>query len=242
MEKRNVKRGGEKHLRALLVGPDREVIEEKMLMDTPESGTAGGIQRVRLATTVLRKGIYGLNVTVSGDRYGTQIAWGFGTNCPQYLIETSRGHRDARHEEPLILLSPDRSGDVCFMPREGEFSVGVKGLAAGVETLVMYDGGGKQVGEVQVDEKGGGSGRFSDGVRSVTTPWRLHFPKYEGVVQIDGLTRWAKGDVFSNLSLWTPNAESWFAFRENRWLLTPYSRTVYAESGAGGEVTFQVHN
>ena len=44
-----------------------------------------------------------LNVTVSQDRYGEEMVWGFATNCRRYLIETARGHRDQRHEEPIVL-------------------------------------------------------------------------------------------------------------------------------------------
>ncbi|HEO69737.1 MAG TPA: hypothetical protein ENN80_00620, partial [Candidatus Hydrogenedentes bacterium] len=73
-------------------------------------------------------------------------------------------------------------------------------------------------------------------------PWRLHLPRFKGVVKIDGVTRWDKGDAFEDLSLWTPEGHSWFAFHEYRWLLTPYTRLVYLQEGASDSVEFQVHN
>ncbi|MFA6245175.1 MAG: hypothetical protein WC655_29800, partial [Candidatus Hydrogenedentales bacterium] len=95
-------------MNCILFGPDRQVLDEQTIPDDgqgKDSG-AGPVQRVRLSTTVRDIGHYGLMVTVSNDRYGENVAWGFRTNCPRYVVETSRGHRDAKHEEPLVLLNP----------------------------------------------------------------------------------------------------------------------------------------
>ena len=239
------RRGRQTHLRAILFGPDRQVLDEQMLPDDGQAKGSGEgpVQRVRLSTSVPRTGMYGLNVMVSEDRYGEDIAWGFRTNCPRYLVETSRGHRDAPHEEPLVLLNPDAPGDVCFMPRQGEFAVEVTGLPEGVDALTLFDAQGKQAGEMSVSEKGEATGQFETEGPLSTAPWRLHLQKFKGVIQIDGVTRWReKQGRFANLSLWTPRLESWFPFPANRWLLTPYSRTVYSEPNEEGSVTFQVHN
>ena len=241
VEKRDLNRRGATHLRAILVGPDRHVLVEEWLADDGrEKGSGPGpVQRVRLETPVLREGVYALNITVTTDRYGMDTAWGFRTNCSRYLVETSRGHRDAPHEEPLVLLTPGVSGDVCFLPQVGEFAVEASGLTAGA--LTLYDPQGKEAGVLTVSEKGEASGTFRND--TAAAPWRLHFPKFKGVVQIDGVTRWAEGEGgFENLSLWTPHAESWFNFHDNRWLLTPYRCTVYADAGAEGRVVFSVHN
>ena len=245
IEKCDLNRTGRRtHLRAILFGPDRRVIEERTLPDDgrKKGSGPGPVQRCRLAASVPRTGIYGVNVTVSEDRYGEDIAWGFRTNCPRFLVETSRGHRDAPHEEPLVLLNPDTPGDVCFLPRHGAFSVEVTGLPEGVEALMMYDPEGREAGVMPVSENGEAAAQFRAEARPSAKPWRLHLPKFEGVVRIDGVTRWKEDDDFPNLSLWTPRPESWFAFHQHRWLLTPYSRTVYAECGAEGCVAFQVHN
>ena len=109
-------------LRALLVTPDRQVVAEAIIPDdggAVGSGT-GPAQSVRLTTHVDRKGIYALNITVTHDRYGEEIIWGLRTNCPHYLIETSRGHKDEAHQEPIVLLAPEQPGDVCFLPRRGQ--------------------------------------------------------------------------------------------------------------------------
>jgi len=138
VEKRDRNRSGRRtDLRAILVGPDRIVLQEATIPDDgkPRGSGTGPPGRVRLATQVERKGVYGLNVTVSQDRYGDEIIWGFRTNCPHYLIETARGHRDARRQEPIVLLNPDRPGDVCFIPRQGAFGMEITGVPKGVEAL-----------------------------------------------------------------------------------------------------------
>jgi len=115
-------------------------------------------------------------------------------------------------------------------------------LPGGVDALTLYDSQGNQAGVMQVSDKGEATGRFQAAASSSSVPWRLHLPEFQGVVRIDGVTRWPTKDESGDLSLWTPQLESWFAFPENRWLLTPYSRTVYAEPNAEGSVAFQVHN
>ena len=73
-------------------------------------------------------------------------------------------------------------------------------------------------------------------------PWRLHLPRGQATVQIDGVTRWDDDDLYPNLPLWTPNAESWFPLAENRWLLAPYSRTAHGQPGSQAEIAFEVYN
>jgi hypothetical protein len=231
--------GRSTHLRAILFGPDRRVLDEQWIADDGRekgSGT-GPVQRVRLATTVAHAGVYGVNITVTEDRYGEDYLWGFRTNCPKYLVETSRGHRDAPHEEPLVLANPDAAGEVVFMPRMGEFTIDVTGLPAEVETLTLAHRDG--VDALPVAE-GAASGTFA--ARSLPRrPWRLHLPAFQAQVHIDGVTRWDSTDVRGDLSLWTPHAESWFPFHAFRWLITPYGRVVYAESGEG-TMSFEIHN
>jgi len=245
IEKSDLNRTGrETHLRAILFGPDRAVLDEEVLPDDGQrkgSGT-GPLQRLRLTTTVPSTGVYGVNVTVTEDRYGEDIVWGFRTNCAHYLVETSRGHRDAPHEEPLVLLNPDAPGNVCFLPPQGAFAIEVKGLSGGFDALTVYDARDQAAAVMSVSDKGEVAHRFEAAKALRTGPWRLHLPKFKGVVQIDGVTRWPQRKGLPNLSLWTPERSSWFPFPENRWLLTPYSRTVYSDAGAEAAVTFEVHN
>ncbi|MFH0822107.1 MAG: hypothetical protein V2B18_05100, partial [Pseudomonadota bacterium] len=231
-------------LRAILVGPDRAVIGEEYIPDDArEKGSEpGAVQRVRLGTHVTRKGVYGLNVTVTEDRYGEDIAWGFRTNCPRYLVETSRGHRDAPHEEPLVLLSPDAPGEVCFMPERRAFSIEISGLRANTESPTVHDAAGRHIATMQPDDKGSAHCTILADVPREAVPWRLHLPVFQATVQIDGVTRWPEGSDFPNFSLWTPQAGSWFPFHQNRWLVTPYSRKVYTESEARGSAEFEVYN
>ncbi|MDY0167088.1 MAG: BNR-4 repeat-containing protein [Thermoguttaceae bacterium] len=231
-------------LRAILVGPDRRVLQDVTISsddDAPRAGF-GSARWARLRATVERKGVYALNVTASQDRYGDHIAWGFQTNCEHYLVETARGHRDRRREEPIVLLHPERPGDVCFHPRPGEFSVEISGLPKTVTSLTVVDGEDQSIAELRPDAEGGIVHTFPAQQRRDAVPWRIHFPVQQAVINIDGVTRWDAGDPYPNLACWTPDAQSWFALLPNRWLLTPYQRTIYAEAGSRGQTTFQVHN
>ena len=231
-------------LRAILFGPDRQVLQEATIPDDgrpPRSG-AGPARRVRLSADVPRKGVYGLNVTVSQDRYGQEIIWGFRTNCPHYLIETSRGHKDERHMEPIVLLRPDREGDVCFLPRQGAFAMEVTGLPASADAPSVYDANEELIETLKVLANGKASHKFPAGVHREATPWRLHLPRQQATVHIDGVTRWERGEPCADLCYWSPDLRSFFPFHAHRWLLTPYSRTVYGQPGETREIAFQVHN
>ncbi len=245
VEKRDLNRRGRRtELQAILVGPDRQVLKQVTIPDDgkPRGSGTGPRQRVHLSVPVERKGVYALNVTVSQDRYGEEIIWGFRTNCPHYLIETARGHRDQRREEPIVLLNPERPGEVCFLPCKGRFAIEAMNIPDGVETLHVYDEQDTLIHALPVAATGRASHTFSADKRRSASPWRLHLPSQQGTIQIDGVTRWSKEDLYPNLPYWTPDPTSYFPFQQYRWILTPYSRTVYAQSGEQTEIAFQVHN
>lgn len=228
-------------LRAILFGPDRQVIQEAVIPDdghAPGSG-AGPTDRAILSANVFRTGVYGMMVMFSNDRYGEDVIWRFRSNCPKYLIETSRGHKDARHEEPIVLLEPERAADVCFLPRAGAFEVEVSDVPKGVESLALFGGDrqmhlkvadGKVVYTVPADAKRG------------DVPWRLHLPKGQAKIHIDGVTRWDDGDAYPDLSLWSPDEASFFSLHRYRWLITPYTRVMYGRTGEEKAMQFVVHN
>ncbi len=236
-------RGARVELRAILAGPDRRVLQEVSIPDDgkPRGSGTGPPQRARLSARVDRRGIYALNVTVSNDRYGEEIAWGFRTNCRRYIIETSRGHKDELHQEPIVLLSPERPVDVCFLPRRGAFGVKVDGLPRGAGEPCLYDSKGSIIAYLKSDGRGSASCSVQAGSRD-SAPWRLHLPKGQGTIHIDGVTRWDRGDERPDLTCWTHNLSAWFPFTDYRWLLTPYSRTVYGRPGQERSITFQVRN
>jgi len=237
-------RSNRTHLRALLFAPDRHVVDEAWIGDDGRAVKSGPgpVQRVLLRTNVERPGVYGLNITVTEDRYGENISWGFKSNCRKYLVETSRGHRDARHEEPIVLHNVGQECDVGFMAETKPFSVDVSGLAKSVKDLVIYGGEGKKRMTLTVSPKGKAHHYFSADKSREGKLWRLHLDEAQAVINIDGVTRWEKGEIRENLSLWTPDLSSWFPFHENRWLLTPYSQNVYADDAGKGTIIFTVHN
>ena len=235
--------GRQTELRAILVGPDRKVLQDVTIPDDGEPrGTGlGPVQHVRLSTQVDRKGVFGLNVTVSQDRYGREMLWGFRTTCPRYLIETARGHKDERHQEPILLGGSERPIDVCFLPRRAPLAMEITNLPEGVETLPVYDADGKLLATLPVDD-GQASHTFAADAQRKPAPWRLHLPKGQAIVEIDGVTRWDSGDLYPDLSYWTLDPAAYFPFQPYRWLLTPYGRLVYGQPGEQGEIVFQVHN
>jgi len=230
-------------LRAILFGPDRRVLAEARI---PDDGLPGGkgpgpFQAVRLEAKVDRPGVYGLNITISQDRYGEEIAWGFRTNCSRYVLETARGHRDEAHREPIVLLQPGKPGDVVFLPRPGEFGVEAAGIADDVTALQVFDAREKLLAEIPV-AAGEAAHRFPANVSRDAVPWRIHFPKQQGVLHIDGVTQWESGDHDRDVTAWTPQPHAWFDWLPNRRLITPYRRVAYGEPQAEGTVVFQLRN
>lgn len=229
-------------LRAILFGPDRRVIQDATVPDDglAEGSGLGPAQSVTLKAQVDRPGVYGMMVIVSNDRYGDDIVWRFRTTCEKFLIETSGGHRDARHLEPIRLLEPERAADVCFLPGSGAIEMDVSDLADGVAALTVFDAAGNILAELPVSD-GVALHTFEAGARD-NAPWRLHLPKAQGRVAIDGVTRWDDDDPFPNFSLWSPKVDTWFDLHVHRWLITPYHRTVYGRAGDETSATFQLRN
>ncbi|MEE2752480.1 MAG: hypothetical protein VX910_00745, partial [Candidatus Latescibacterota bacterium] len=144
------------NLKAILLGPDRRHLDEILI---PDDGQAKGsgfgkIQSATLSTQVEQKGVYVVNVTVTHDRYGEDILWGFKSNCPKYLIETSRGHKDGRHLEPIVLGNPEGSADVCFTAHSKSIDISASDLISENASLILFDGSGKRIAEIPVSENG----------------------------------------------------------------------------------------
>lgn len=231
-------------LRAILAGPDRRVLQELIIPDDglPSTAGVGPTQTGRLSTRVDRPGIHVLNLTVSQDRYGQEAIWRFRTNAKKYLIATARGHRDARHEEPIILAAPEQPVDVCFWPRRGAFAIEYSRVPANRPPPRLLDATGATVAVLPVAADGQGAITVPAEHPRTAGPWRLHFPSAKATLQIDGLTRWDDGDPHPDFCLWTPDAASWFAFADHRWLLTPYQQNLYGAPGERRAVAYQVRN
>ena len=230
-------------LRAILFGPDRQVIQDITIPDDglTSDGGMGPTQTATLFTQVQHPGIYGMMVMVSNDRYGEDILWRFRTNCSKYLIETSRGHKDARHEEPIVLLDPDRAGDVCFLPRSGQFEIHLSDLPNTISAVALFDANNQIVATLPVAD-GKTSYTVAPNASRGEHPYRLHFPKAQATVVIDGVTRWDDTDVYPDLSLWSPSVDAYFPLPQTRWLITPYQQTIYGALNEEKTVLLNIHN
>ncbi len=231
-------------LRAILVGPDRSLVQEQLIPHAtqPAGNKPPAAQRVRFSTVVKDKGVYALNITVANDRYGTAMRWGFRTNCPHYIVETSRGHRDQAHEEPIVVDTPARAGDICFLPRAKAFQIELSGLPKSVEQVAVFDAQNRLIREIKVDSQGRAVHQFAADPQRGDRPWRLHLPSYQATVQIDGVTRWDRSDAYQNLCCWSPSRDAWFPWLEYRWLVTPYQRTIYRSGLEHTQQAFRIHN
>lgn len=245
LEKRDRNRTGSKfELRAVLAGPDRQVLQEQII---PDDGLAaksglGPAQRCRLSTRVARKGVYALNLTISNDRYGEQVVWGFQSNCRKYMIETARGHKDERHEEPIVLASPGRAANVCFLPPAGPFTMDLTGLPKDSAAPQVFAANGQLVAALTPAPEGTASQKFAAKIQRDALPWRLHLPAGQAVVNLDGVTRWSGKDAHPDMACWTPELSAWFNFLDNRELIIPTHHTKYTAANAQAEFVFKLHN
>ena len=249
-------------VRAILAGPDREVLDEVVIPSTggERDDPPGPVQSAVLRTQVDRPGIYALNLHIVGDRYGLNLEWALVTNAASWVIETSRGHRDERHREPIVMSNAERPADVVFLPRAGEFEIEIEALPVDAEPLTLYDESGAVVAEIPLvaeqstsireflrmplPDRPEASARFTvpaDETRG-DAPWRLHIPQANFFLGIDGLTRWGSQDIYRDHNTWSPVPDAWFPFLQHRWLVSPYQRTVYAAQGEPRRMAFLVHN
>ncbi|MBT4097736.1 MAG: hypothetical protein HOM68_29120 [Gemmatimonadetes bacterium] len=225
-------------LRAILLGPDRMVLDEVIIQ---------GNDQATLTTQVESRGVYVVNVTAAYDRYGDNVWWGFSTTSSKYLVETSRGHKDARHVEPITLgpsLAEDESDlsyDICFLPSERGFTIELEGLS-GDEPPSLFDSQMRLQGTLDVAAEGTATLTVPPTDHEPGEPWCLHLPDGASQILIDGVTQWEQGDRLDNLSLWSPNRASFFPLHDLRWALTPYAHVFHAESDTAYEVDFRLHN
>ncbi len=235
-------------LRVILTDPDREVIDDQWIPDdglSPDDGI-GPVQALRVETYVDRPGVYAIMITASYDRYGENLIWRFRTNCKKYMIETSRGHRDVQHKEPIVLKDPESASDLCFLPQGYAFNVLITELDDSVNFVELKDAKNRQIAIIEV-ENDTAFYAVEPGKREAT-PWKLHVPKAQAKVEIEGVTEWNDDDGTSwfselpNGALWTPALDSWFPIQSNRWLIAPHNRVIYGQSGEKKTAVFKIHN
>lgn len=141
-----------------------------------------------------------------------------------------------------MLLKGDRPADVCFLPRIDAFTIDLSGVVKQDGPITLHDGDGEVVASLTPGEDGKVKHTVDADPARRGRPWRLHFPNGWATVEMDGLTRWASGDLLLDQAVWTPQLSSWFDWHANRWLITPYRQVQYGAPGEAFERTFTIHN
>ena len=198
------------------------------------------MQRVTIEHDVTAAGVYALSLTAPDDRYGNRFQWMLETNCPRFLLETSRGHRDVRHEEPFLSSTQPRI-QVFFYPTAAAFALEASSLPPNSQGVTLRDHTGavvltqapnaEQTAEVKLPADPGRQ-----------PPWQMTIPAGGAVINLDHLTRWGSLSEYRDQPLWTYQRSSWFDFFSNRKLLVPYRHMQYLEAGETAAVTFTVNN
>lgn len=249
-------------IRVIFLSPDRKVLRDELIpLEIHTSGdTRYGQFRTELRTHVSHAGIYAFTLINPSDRHGIRTSWSMRTSARGYMLQTAGGHRDERHVEPIVILNPEKPMDICFFPRKGEFEIEAEALPADLKSLTLFDDKGKVVAEIPVVQEkenairqylGGGISSDTEGSARVVIPaaknrgqnlWRLHLPKGQAYVNIDGVTRWTADDLYPNLCFWTPDPDAWIPLPEFFWMVSPYQRHAWSERGTSGTVNFTIHN
>ena len=226
-------------VRLVLATPDRQPVADVWLPGLADSGAA--VQRVTIEHDVTAAGVYALSLTAPDDRYGNRFQWMLETNCPRFLLETSRGHRDVRHEEPFFIVNPNQECQVFFYPTAAAFALEASSLPPNSQGVTLRDHTGavvltqapnaEQTAEVKLPADPGRQ-----------PPWQMTIPAGGAVINLDHLTRWGSLSEYRDQPLWTYQRSSWFDFFSNRKLLVPYRHMQYLEAGETAAVTFTVNN
>ena len=221
-------------VRVILYSPDREILADAWLPPVRKFTAS----KITISADDLPVGLYAMAVFSPQDQYGERYQWGFAADCPKYVIESARGHKDARHLEPIVLASPQRKGKVCFPVCKGAFKSELSKCVPG-SAVRMLDQTGKTVAESRVDAEGKAAFSFPADPRR-TGLWALEFDRFQGMIEQDELTRWAKTKGWEDASEachWTDDPGSWFQFGIVRKALRPFYKEVNIDRDCDLEYT-----
>jgi len=213
---------GEDVLLAQLFAPDRTPLVNAIIPDDGNPKRGGGrpqdIQVKELSAKVESPGVYRLHLR---PKSGSDLVFGFKTNCPHYVIQG-----------PIFLNDYSLGGDVFFAPPKGEFKITAEAVhKPGRQKLPLYDGQGEVVHTFDLV-------KVMQPVSFVVPadrprgekPWRIHVTRQDVRITVQGL------------EYWTNSAESHFSVGKAKWLLTPYSKRVRLMPGQSAQLTFSVTN
>ncbi|MEW6359063.1 MAG: BNR-4 repeat-containing protein [Planctomycetota bacterium] len=208
-------------LDARLLGPDRAIVAAVSIPDDGNAGKGGTPQKVQQKTItipVAQPGVYRLHI---GPQGGSDLVYGFQTDCPRYVIQG-----------PITLNDASLGGDVFFMPPKKAFKITAAAMhGGGVQKLRLADADGKEVhtfdlvkpmeaaSYVVPAERPRGSGL-----------WMFHVEHQDVRIEVAGVGHW------------TNRAESYFPVEKSRWLLTPFAERVFLEPGESAEVVLEIRN
>ena len=237
-QKMDMRKGVAQTVRFTLFDPARNVLADVWL---PGTGKPGQFQQVDLACEVAHPGVYGFMISAPDDRYGQNFRWGFQTNCAKFLVETSRGHRDARHQETVGVATPEIPGDIFFYPPKQAFGLELGALPRKTPPPTLLDDQGKTVAAFKL-EKDKPATCHVPASPARRAPWAVHFPKMQAVVSGDHFSRWDADSLFPNSVLWTWKRSAWFDYHTNRHLLFPHNFQRNIPAGQKAEAVFLMKN
>ena len=194
----------------------------------------------RLSLRVPRPGVYALNVTVSNDRYGEAMVWGFTTNCSRYLIGDHE-HQDESTEAARIRQPFAAGGRRPPPPRR--VLRGESGLPKDVERTHLARRGRPAAGGECPSTRRAGPATRTQQPRGRGRAMAAALPVQRATVQIDGLTRWDSATRLPPHALWTTHVEAWFPLASSTASCDPLSPQCVRRRRTRGEVKVQAfHN
>ena len=212
-------------VRVVILTPDRNILADTWF--PPTQGNSKVVSKVRITADDLPKGIYSMMINQVQDPLGNLFQWGFTTNCKKYVIENSRGHRDARHTEPITICSGEKKGRLYFPVQKGAFKTTLTKCIPD-SAMRVIDNTGKVVASTKADAKGNAGFSFTAD-KNRKGLWALEFDRFQAQIEQDELTHWAKvkgGEDSSELCHWTNDPASWFRFGVVRKMFRPFYKEI----------------
>lgn len=222
-----------------LLGPDRQLLANGHLLERDASKEEPA--RAKLPVIQLEEpGICKLLIVSTGwNGSFYDVAWGFSTNAPKYVLARGEwpGHRG---RTPFRIVGGERTPPIYFRPPQGTFAFEVSSASEGALEILSPTGE-KAVTASVLPEESYRTRLESEG----HDLWSIANWRGDLTLNIDGVTRWGAwgGFEYENHGFFTFHPTAWFPIDELRWLVDPAFQVIAATPEEGdGEVRFTLYN